>query len=45
LFGGDAAVPAAPCGYHAPHTRAYLTQLNIESDGRARRQAAGEPGL
>jgi uncharacterized protein len=45
LFGGEAADPATPCGYHAPHTRAYLTQLNIECDGRARRQAAGEPGL
>jgi rSAM/selenodomain-associated transferase 1 len=45
LFGGEAAVPATPCGYYAPHTRAYLTQLNIESNGRARQQAAGEPGL
>ena len=45
LFAGKAAVPATPCGYHAPHTRAYLTQLNMENDGRARRQAAGEPGL
>ncbi|HET9792466.1 MAG TPA: TIGR04282 family arsenosugar biosynthesis glycosyltransferase [Candidatus Angelobacter sp.] len=46
LFGAQPAVLATtPCGYHAPHTRAYLTQLNIESDGRARRQAAGEPGL
>jgi len=46
LLGAQPGVPAtAPCGYHAPHTRAYLTQLNIESNGRARKQAAGEPGL
>jgi uncharacterized protein len=45
LFAGEAAVPATPCGYHAPHTRAYLTQLNMENKGRARRLAAGEPGL
>ena len=45
LFGGKADLSATPCGYHAPHTRAFLAQLNFESDGRARRQAAGEPGL
>ncbi len=45
LFAVEAAVPATPCRYHAPHTRAYLTQLNMENEGRARQQAAGETGL